>query len=173
MLNVIPLETEQQEQIITATDAYISQASRLLQQSFEPIQVMFDLQGSAAGMYKVNKSQRMIRYNPYIFARYFSENLSITVPHEVAHYIVDCVYGLRSTRPHGKEWKNIMDLFNADASVTCQFDLNGLPRRHYQRFEYTCACRTHELTRIRHNRVLKGARYYCRQCKQELTIKNG
>jgi len=173
MLNIIPLESEQQAQIIAATEAYISQASTLLDHSFKAIPVMFDLKGRAAGMYKVNKSQRMIRYNPYIFARYFSENLKTTVPHEVAHYIVDSVYGLRKTRPHGKEWKTIMTMFNADASVTCQFDLKGLPTRHYQRFAYICSCRTHELTRIRHNRVLKGVRYHCRHCKQELILSNG
>ena len=173
MLNVMPLETEQQEQIISATETRLYQASTELAHSFEPIPVLFDLKGRAAGMYKVNKSQRMIRYNPYIFGRYFSENLSTTVPHEVAHYIVDVLYGLRKTQPHGKEWKSIMDLFNADASVTCNFDLKGLPTRHYQRFDYGCSCQTHELTRIRHNRVLKGARYYCRRCKQELISKNG
>lgn len=173
MLSARPLQTEQQEQILSATEAFIYRASAQLEYSFEPIPVLFDLKGRAAGMYKVNKSQRVIRYNPYIFDRYFSENLEATVPHEVAHYIVDVLYGLRRTKPHGKEWKNIMAMFDADASVTCSFDLVGLPTRHYQRFDYSCSCRTHELTRIRHNRVLKGASYHCRYCKQKLQVKNG
>lgn len=173
MLHVSPLQTEQQEQIISATETYIYQASTLLEHTFEPIAVLFDLKSRAAGMYKVKQSRRMIRYNPFIFARYFSENLSTTVPHEVAHYIVDVLHGMRKTQPHGKEWKNIMAMFNADASVTCDFDLDGIPTRHYHRFDYSCSCRTHQLTRIRHNRVLKGVRYNCRRCKQELTIKNG
>lgn len=171
MLNVIPLETEQQEQISSATERYISQASSQLEYSFDMIPVLFDLKGRAAGMYKINKSQRVIRYNPYIFARYYSENLATTVPHEVAHYIVDMVYGLRKTQPHGKEWKGIMAMFDADASVTCNFDLTGLPTKHYQRHDYSCSCQTHELTLIRHNRVLKGARYHCRRCKQEIIAK--
>jgi len=171
MLHAIPLQTEQQEQIISATEAYIYRASIQLERSLDSIPVVFDLKSRAAGMYKVSKSQRMIRYNPYIFDRYFSENLQTTVPHEVAHYVVDVLYGMRRTQPHGKEWKNIMSLFEADASVTCNFDLVGLPTRHYQRFDYFCSCRTHELTRIRHNRVLKGVRYHCRRCKQELCLK--
>lgn len=171
MSHVIPLQTEQQEQIISATEAYIYQASIKLEHSFEPVPVLFDLKGRAAGMYKVNKSRRMIRYNSYIFSRYFSENFSATIPHEVAHYIVDILYGMRQTKPHGKEWKSIMAMFNADASVSCNFDLNGIPARHYQRFNYSCSCRTHELTRIRHNRVLKGASYRCRNCTQELIAK--
>lgn len=173
MSYVMSLELEQKEQIIFATEACLYQASIILERSFQPIPVYFDLKGKAAGMYKVKQSQRMIRYNPYIFARYFSENLSSTVPHEVAHYVVDMMYGMKTTQPHGKEWKKIMSLLNADASVTCNFDLKGLPTRNYQRFDYTCSCRTHELTRIRHNRILKGAKYLCRHCKQELIIKNG
>ena len=173
MLNIIPLESEQQEQIISATEAYLYQASTELSHSFDPIPILFDLKGRAAGMYKVKKSQRMIRYNPYIFGKYFSENLSSTVPHEVAHYIVDVLYGMRKTQPHGKEWKSIMNMFNADASVTCDYDLSDLPTRHYEKFKYACLCRTHELTRIRHNRILQGSHYFCRYCKEKLTIKHG
>ena len=173
MLDIVPIQAEQQEQIIAATEACIYQASTALEYSFEPIPVLFDLKGRAAGMYKVNKKRRMIRYNPYIFARYFHENLTGTVPHEVAHYVVDVLYGMRTTLPHGKEWRNVMALLEADPSVTCRFDLEGLPTRHYQRFVYACSCRTHQLTRIRHNRVLKGVRYSCRHCKQTLVNADG
>jgi SprT protein len=168
MLHIRPIQAEQQEQIISATESYIYQASTRLEHTFEPIPVMFDLKGRAAGMYKVIKFRRIIRYNPYIFARYFSENLVTTVPHEVAHYIVDVLYGMKKTQPHGKEWKNLMAMFDADASVTCSYDLDGIPTKHYRRFDYFCSCRTHQLTCIRHNRVLKGTSYFCRHCKQEL-----
>lgn len=173
MSHVITLESEQQEQVVSATEACLYQAGVLLQRPFDPVPVYFDLKGRAAGMYKVNNAKKMIRYNPYIFARYFDENLSSTVPHEVAHYVVDVLYGLKNTKAHGKEWKNIMALLNADDNVTCHFNLEGLPTRQYQRFDYSCSCRTHELTRIRHNRILKGAKYLCRYCKQELLIRNG
>jgi len=173
MLNVTPIQTDQQEQVIAATEAYIVQAGIKLDYSFESIPVKFDLMGRAAGMYKVDKNQRMIRYNPYIFAKYFSENISATVPHEVAHYIVDVLYGMKKTQPHGKEWRDVMAMFKADANVTCCFDLDGIPTRRYQRFDYSCLCRTHKLTCIRHNRALKGVRYHCRRCKQELVASIG
>lgn len=173
MSSITPIETVQQQQIIAVTESYINQASDILQHAFDTIPVVFDLKGRAAGMYKVKRSQRLIRYNPYLFAKYFDENLSTTVPHEVAHYIVDVLYGIRKTQPHGREWKNIMAIFDADASVTCNFDLDGIPTRRYQQFAYACACRTHQLTRIRHNRVLKGMRYNCRSCKQELIVRTG
>ena len=76
MSYVMPLESEQKEQILSATETCLYQAGELLERTFDPIPVYFDLKGRTAGMYKVKKSQRMIRYNPYIFARYFSENLS-------------------------------------------------------------------------------------------------
>lgn len=168
MPQITPIQFHQQEQVIAATEDYINQASIKLDYKFSSIPVVFDLKGRAAGMYKIKKSQRFIRYNPYLFAKYFSDNMTTTVPHEVAHYIVDVLYGMRNTLPHGKEWKAIMAIFNADASVTCQFDLDGVPTKNYHRFNYSCLCRTHKLTRIRHNRVLKGMRYSCRSCKNEL-----
>jgi SprT protein len=173
MLDIAPIQAEQKEQIIAATEACIYHASTLLDYSFEPVPIVFDLKGRAAGMYKVSKTGRMIRYNPYLFAKYFSENSTTTVPHEVAHYVVDVLYGIRNTLPHGQEWRKVMALLNADPSVTCCFDLAGIPTKHYKRFDYSCACRTHQLTRIRHNRAVKGVRYSCRNCKQTLVKNNG
>lgn len=173
MSDVTPIQIEQQEQIVAATDACLYQAGRLLEYSFDPVPVLFDLKGRAAGMYKVNKNRRIIRYNPYIFARYFDENLTLTVPHEVAHYVVDVLYGMRNILPHGQQWRNVMHLLNAEPSVTCRFDLEGMPTRHYKKFIYRCSCRVHELTRIRHNRVLKGMHYSCRSCKQMLVNADG
>ncbi len=168
MSDIMPINTKQQAQIVAATEACIDQASTKLERLFDPIPIMFNLQGQAAGMYKAYKNKRMIRYNPYLFAKYFTDNLSITVPHEVAHYVVDVLYGFSNTRPHGKEWQNVMTMFDADARVTCCFDLDGIPTKQYKRFVYVCSCRSHQLTRIRHNRALRGVRYHCRDCKQTL-----
>jgi len=169
---IVPIQSEQQERVISATEAYIFQASAALEFSFELIPVVFNLKGKVAGMYKVKQAQRVIRYNPYIFAKYFIENLKTTVPHEVAHYVVDIIYGLRNTLPHGKEWRNVMAMFNVDSSVTCSFEMDGIPTKQYKRYSYFCSCRTYELTKIRHNRALKGVCYNCRNCKQILIAKN-
>ncbi|VAW72147.1 hypothetical protein MNBD_GAMMA13-1699, partial [hydrothermal vent metagenome] len=91
--------------------------------------------------------------------------LQTTVPHEVAHYIADRVWGLASIRPHGVEWRSVMHQLGAEPSASARFDLSGLPVRRQRRFTYRCDCDTHELTACRHNRVSKGrARYHCRQC---------
>lgn len=169
-MHIIPIQSTQQQQVVTATDELIHYASILLDHSFESVSVKFDLKGRAAGMYKVRNHQRMIRYNPYLFAKYYDENLSVTVPHEVAHYLVDVLYGMRNALPHGREWKEIMGLFKADDSVTGCYNLDGIPVRHYKIFNYICGCRSHLLTSIRHNRVLQGIRYHCHYCKQILAL---
>lgn len=116
-------------------------------------------------MYRVTGKNAVIRYNPYIFARYFEHGLEVTVPHEVAHYVTDRVYGLAHVRPHGDEWRAIMRLLDVEPHATARFDLSGLPIRRQRRFAYRCSCDTHELSTCRHNRVKKGkARYHCRRC---------
>jgi SprT protein len=167
---VEPIGAEQKSRILDATGSYINQAGRAFSRVFPEIPVLFDLQGTRAGMYKVRRQHRVIRYNPWLFAGYYAENLAVTVPHEVAHYIADMMYGLKSIRAHGREWRSIMSLFQADDSVTADFDLTGIPCRIYKRLPYACACQTHNLTRIRHNRIRQGMRYCCRKCGCELVL---
>jgi len=136
--------------------------------------VLFDLKGRSAGMYRVAGHRRVIRYNPYLFAKYPQDNLAVTVPHEVAHYVTDVLFGLRRVRPHGAEWQAVMRAFEADASRTADYDLTGIPVRTQRRFGYRCACFVHQLSTRRHNQVRRGAaRYYCRACGEELRYDQG
>jgi SprT protein len=137
----------------------------------QPIPVFFDLRGRAAGMYRVARREAIIRYNPYIFARYFEHGLQATVPHEVAHYITDRLYGLAHVRPHGKEWRGVMQALGAEPRATARFDLHGIPLRRQRRFAYRCDCSTHQLSTCRHKRIATGAmRYHCRSCGGELVL---
>ncbi len=167
-INDQPLNDQQKHQVMQLTDEYIRRASHELEFSFQPIVIQFDLKGRTAGMYVHKNEMRIIRYNPYLFAKYFTENISVTIPHEVAHYLVDVLYGITNIKPHGKEWKNMMLMFKANASVTCNFDLAGIPTKRYKLFDYLCQCRSHYLTTIRHNRTLRGIKYCCRHCRTEL-----
>ena len=133
------------------------------------IPVLFDLTGKSAGMYRVKAGQRVIRYNPYVFAKYFDDNFSETIPHEVAHYVTDILNGLRSIKPHGAEWKSVMQVFGVAANRTANYDLTGLPVRNFQSFVYHCGCQNYELTSRRHNKILKGTGHYmCRECGGKL-----
>lgn len=164
-----PIGAERQRETVAATAAAIGRAGRILRRRLEPIPVRFDLIGRAAGIYRVDGRQRVIRYNPYIFARDFARNLATTVPHEVAHYATDVVYGLRNIRPHGTEWQALMHALGADAARTFSADLEGVPMRRQRRHAYQCGCSTHALSTRRHNRVRRReARYFCRRCGEEL-----
>jgi SprT protein len=168
---VAPLGSEQRQRVVEATRATIGQAAELFDRRFAQIPVTFELRGRAAGMYVVRGGQRVIRYNPHIFAKYFSDNLANTVPHEVAHYVTDALYGLRSVRPHGPEWRAVMRAFGAEPAATCRYDLAGIPVRRQRRYSYQCGCMTHSVSAVRHNRIQGGqARYHCRHCQTPLSF---
>jgi SprT protein len=107
-----------------------------------------------------------------LFAKYFDDNFRATIPHEVAHYVVHCLHGLHRVKPHGPEWRSVMMDFGADATVTGDFDLTGIPSRRHRRWRYHCDCREHHVSSRRHNAVAQGrARYACRLCNGELVYR--
>jgi len=164
-----PITPSEQESVITETSHYIQAASEYYERSFSEIPVLFDLTGRAAGMYRIKAGQRVIRYNPYVFAKYFDDNFNETIPHEVAHYVTDMLYGFNKSRPHGSEWKSVMQVFGVAANRTANYDLTGLPVRQYQKYLYHCGCQNFELTSRRHNKILRGAgQYLCQDCGSKL-----
>ena len=178
---ISPLSAELQQEVVSKTRAYIEQASDLFDLKDKPVEISFNLKGRCSGMYRIKygksrifiRQQREIRYNPYIFSKYFEDNYATTIPHEVAHYVTDIIYGLKNIKPHGKEWKAVMHAFDADASVTANYDLSGIPLKKQSLFTYQCECREHQLTSIRHNKIKKRRyQYYCNACKQTLKFKN-
>jgi len=164
-----PINNRRQQQVRLKTNEYIHQAGRLYNHNLSMIPVLFDLKGRAAGMYRVQNRSRVIRYNPYIFAKYFDDNVATTIPHEVAHYIVDILYGASRVRPHGAEWQEVMLSLGAEPRATGNYDLSGIPIRRQQRHAYQCACTMHHISTARHNKILRGkAHYYCRSCRSPL-----
>ena len=165
------IDAPQRARVRQATQDCVVRAAGLFERQFVAPPVQFDLMGRAAGQYRVLRGEAAIRYNHYIFARYFEDNLNETVPHEVAHLVVDQLWGLRRVHAHGAEWQSVMQVLGAEPRATARYDLTGLPVRRQRRFAYSCACRTHQLTTCRHNRVQRGeACYHCRQCKHPLVF---
>jgi SprT protein len=164
-----PVTQEQQHHIVQITRQYMHRAADHYGVDLEPIPVRFDIRGRAAGMYCVKRRERFIRFNPFLFAKYYEPNLHDTVPHEVAHYVTDMLFGLRNIRPHGDEWRSVMHLFGAEPKAVGDFDLEGIPVRRQRRFPYVCGCRRHALSASRHYRILRGqATYHCRCCGEQL-----
>lgn len=160
----------QKEQVRRATRVCCQQAGKLYELNLKPITLLFDLRGRAAGMYRVQRGERAIRYNPYLFAKYFDDNLHTTVPHEVAHYIIDLLYGLGNVPAHGAEWRTVMRSLGGDPRATARYDLAGIPVRRQRRFAYRCDCSDHQVSSVRHNRMRRGkAAYHCRRCGMEIS----
>ena len=159
----------QQSLVVDQSNNFITRAGAIFQRKFAPLEILFDLMGSTAGMFRVREKQCQIRYNPWLFAKYFDDNLASTVPHEVAHYIVHKLYSPGRMRPHGEEWQAVMVAFDAEPTVTGNYDLSGIPQRRQRRFNYRCDCRQHELSTRRHNKVINGnSNYLCRYCRGRL-----
>ena len=170
---VKPIALDQKERVIEKVQYYVDRATQEFGKSFAAVEVKFDLIGSTAGMYLMRKDYRVIRFNPYLFAKYFEDNLASTVPHEVAHYVVERLYGVRHVRPHGAEWRAVMRFFGVAPKVRCHYDLTGIPQRIQRRFDYACLCRTHRITTRRHFAIQKAKqRYACRVCGEELVLGN-
>jgi SprT protein len=169
--DVKPLDARGRRQACEATRACLRRAGEIYRREFAPIPVRFDLRGRAAGMYRVREGRRWIRYNPWIFARHPEDSLGQTIPHEVAHYIADALYGLRNIRPHGVEWQAVMHALGAEPRATGRYDLEGIPVRRQRRYDYHCDCTTHQLSSCRHNRVRRREMtYVCRYCGAPLVV---
>ncbi|HEC19439.1 MAG TPA: metallopeptidase (SprT family) [Gammaproteobacteria bacterium] len=169
MITIEPINADQQQQVIRRVGELLQHCAQRLDHDFKPIECRFDLRGRSSGMYVIKNRQRYLRFNPFIFAKYFEDSLATTVPHEVAHYVADILFGFRHIRPHGEEWRDIMRLLGAEPRVTGNYDLTGLPVRQQRRFDYRCACMTHSLTTVRHNRIRRGqSEYVCRKCGEHL-----
>jgi SprT protein len=164
-----PINSAQREEVLSETERYIVKASEMLDYQFSSIPVEFDLCGTTAGMFKMLGKRHWIRYNPWIFAKYYTENLRDTVPHEVAHYITHHLYERQRIKPHGPEWQAIMAGFDANPGVTFNLDLTGIPQRRQRSHPYVCGCQTHEVSSTRHNRMVRGkSSYQCRSCHGDL-----
>lgn len=174
MTTVSPLSEAQRAAVVRATLACLAQAECIFGRHFPAVPVQFDLRGRAAGMYRVRRGARSIRYNPHIFAKYFPDNLAETVPHEVAHYVTDVLHGPARRRPHGPEWRAVARALGATPRATANYDLTGIPLRKRALFDYRCACTQHRLGARRHRNVAGGtAMYVCRRCGVALRFAGG
>ena len=157
-----------QQRTIDCTWQYLRQAECFYQRRFQLSEIRFDVRGKTAGYFKqLANGYTLINFNHALLKANGESFINRTVPHEVAHLVAHQLHGF-TIRPHGKEWKAVMQLFKADTSRCHEYDVSKLCTRQYKRFKYHCDCQKHYLTSIRHNRVLSGQNYLCRKCHQPL-----
>jgi len=169
-LNTTLLTENQIQEITQLAFSYMRQGEQLLERKVPLLDIHFDLSGQTAGMYCVRPAHRWIRFNPFLFNKYWQDNLQQTVPHEVSHYLVDLAFGSAKVKPHGKEWRTVMIYLGAKPETTHRFDVSDIPVRRQRRFLYRCQCQDHQLSSTRHYRLLRNpsAKYVCRQCGGEI-----
>lgn len=132
------------------------------------VSMSFDLRGQTAGKYY--PAQCLVRFNPFIAAKHFEHYVSHTVTHEIAHHVIYQLFGTRrqTIRPHGIEWQALMQRYGVPPQRCHSYDTSDLPVREQRRFDYHCDCSVHQLSATRHNRIKKGQRYSCKQCRSVL-----
>ena len=129
--------------------------------------VRFDVKGRCAG--KAARDGSYVNFNMVIAEDNFDDFLARTVPHEFAHIVAALSYG-EHVQPHGREWKRTMRMLGAPDDRCHSYDTTRATSRTVARqHAYKCGCRTHNLTSIRHNRVVRGQQtYFCRSCRTKL-----
>lgn len=163
------LTREQQSHLVELTRHWLDRAQELFSRELEPVALRFDLRGRSAGQYRTHPHP-IIRYNAEMAAAQFEAFCQRTPPHEVAHHLVAQLYGSRRVKPHGPEWRAVMEAFGVEPSRCHDYDLEQVSVRRQRRFRYRCGCREHQLSATRHNRILRGEQsYQCRSCGKILT----
>ncbi len=131
------------------------------------IYLKYDLKGvcTIGQCRKIQSSVYTIRLHEYLLNKYRSLYLNDVLTHELAHAIQMEHYKYK-TKPHGKEWKHIMSLLENttyNAKLRPTYELHNIKQNF---FSYTCKCEHHhKLSKIRHNKILKGKEYICKKCK--------
>jgi SprT protein len=131
----------------------------------------FSLRGRCAGQACLEQNnQTSLRINLKLLAENTDDFLLQTIPHEVAHLVVNWQARKKRVRPrpHGIEWQAVMQACFGLEPRRCH-SYETTPARVVARpFFYRCHCRQHHLTSIMHKRISRGDHALCKQCKAPL-----
>lgn len=138
------------------------EAEKFFNRSFFYPTLTFNARGKKAGAAYLIQNE--IRLNPILFSENPEIFLTEVIPHELAHLLTFQLYG--KVKPHGQEWQQIMhQVFHLQPKVTHQMNIKSVQGK---TFSYRCRCQSFELSARRHNKVMKGVKYFCRLCKEAL-----
>jgi SprT protein len=125
-------------------------------------ELKFRQMGQTAGLCNFNFTNKtgFLTINPDYFTNHREEMLKTTIPHEVAHYVADFLFG-RTAHGHGHFWRLVMSWLELPPDRCHQFSLEGVKCREVSRpYKYTCGCDTphmftaHSHKKVQHPRIL-------------------
>lgn len=162
---------DEEKAVCYAVEKSIKRIERAIDARLPEPEIRFDLRGKAAGQARMPRSRHgkvVLRFNRQLMRENFQRFCDEVAPHEVAHMAAYSHFGYQ-IKPHGKEWRWMMEtVLDVPARVRHTMAVAVHPRK---TFPYRCACveQIHQLTAIRHNRIMRGERYYrCRRCGESL-----
>lgn len=168
MSTVIEIEDKVLECVVKAEAHYRRKISI-------PVIEFSGLDSNVSGKYRYSKGRNTLWFNARFFENEKNGDYVLqTVPHEVAHYIVHVMYYYLRPRPHGNEWKFVMESIFGRPALRCHdYDtgfLKAKKSRNIKRFAYGCGCNgeEHIISSILHNRILRGSNRRCRICKERI-----
>lgn len=121
----------------------------------------FTVKGKKAGLAQYYRNN--ISLNWELLLRNKEEFFKQTIPHEIAHLLAHILHPYRISA-HGREWQSVMTwCFELEPLRCHSMDVTATAVRKY--FPYTCDCKKKfSISSVRHNRIVKGARYKCNAC---------
>jgi len=100
--------------------------------------------------------------------------------HEYAHAVVaEYISGTSKTnfkkvKPHGQEFKEVCSWFGivgkSTTSLFSKSETLNIEKRRQKKWTYSCSCREHNITTTKHNKILRGAQYNCKICKEAIKL---
>ena len=160
------------DEAIEHTQFWIELGGELYRAVFQTPEVLFNLRGMTAGI--AYSEEWRIRLNMTLLRENGRKFLDTTVPHEVAHLVANKLYGREWGVSHGPRWREVMEEFGCKPKRCHDYKAKAArTRRSYREYLYRCACDTHVLSSVRHNRVRRREQtYVCSRCKAELVYKS-
>ena len=100
-----------------------------------------------------------------------SEQLLQVFVHEICHLLTHHHYEKWKvpTKPHGRQWKQMMCVFGYEPDRTHCMDVSHL-KHNRKMYSAWCACTEHKVGEKRKNKILDGSVYRCRICKEKLEL---
>jgi SprT protein len=133
--------------------------------------INYSLRGHCAGQALVTEDGRtFLRFNRTLLEENREDFIRQTIPHEVAHLVVNWRVRKRRQRPrpHGPEWQAVMRDCFALEPRRCHNYATTAARVVPRNFVYSCGCREHHLTSIMHNKISAHDLALCKQCRTPL-----